>query len=273
MPEPECRGAHRARKNVVRTTAFVALSVFVATLVGSASARAWSAAGYRAVGFDAARLAPPDLYRQLVRNRASYALGLRAPLEDARVAERWNAGGDIGRLRANIRTLATQAVQSIEQHRPFNEVAYRLGLLAHYVSVANDPLATGQTDPEERRYAADFDHYLDSARPRIRPVFYGFRPRIGALDDVVAETLARSRGLYPLIGREYRRIAFGRGQTAFDDRSTAYAVAALAYNHAVSDIAEVLRYIWLAAGGTDSRARLPVRSRSGVHLTPGQTAR
>ena len=87
------------------------------------------------------------------------------------------------------------------------------------------------------------------------------------LPALVGETLGRSRELYPLVGREYRRVGFASGREAFDDRSTAYAVAALAYSHAISDIAEVLRYIWLAGGGIDSRDRIPRRGMHVLHLT------
>jgi hypothetical protein len=92
------------------------------------------------------------------------------------------------------------------------------------------------------------------------------------LPRLVEETLARSRELYPLVGREYRRVGFAPGLEAFDDRSTAYAVASLAYSHAVSDIAEVLRYIWIAAGGIDSRDRVPRRGAQVVRLPRARSA-
>ena len=54
------------------------------------------------------------------------------------------------------------------------------------------------------------------------------------------------------MAREYRRI--GRTAGSFDDRSTAFAVGSLAYSHAVSDVVAVMRYLWLAAGGSDEGA-------------------
>jgi hypothetical protein len=100
-------------------------------------------------------------------------------------------------------------------------------------------------------------------------VFYGFRPSFQGrrdLPQLIRETLGRSRRLYPLVGQEYARIGFATGGGGFDDRSTAFAVAALGFSHAVSDIAEVLRYIWVEAGGIDTRRRLPVRGREMIPI-------
>lgn len=233
-------------------------------------AMGWTSRQVHDIAFEGARLAPPDLYRQLVRNRDAFAIGIE---EAGRATSadffEQNADGS-GQLDRLLRQRLTEAVESIRQHRPFNEVAYRIGLVAHLLARANDPLATARSDAEEARFAGDFDRYLASATPRIRRVFYGFRPGRGDLpahlDEMLAETFSRGRRLYPLVGMEYRRIEFGAGVRGFDDRSTAYAVAALALNHAISDVAEVLRYIWLAAGGADDRRDLPIRGRRVVHL-------
>ena len=67
-----------------------------------------------------------------------------------------------------------------------------------------------------------------------------------------------------MIGREYRRIGFSSGIGRFDDRSTAFGVASIAFSHAVTDVTLALRYIWLTAGGIDDRANLPA---GGTRLT------
>jgi hypothetical protein len=139
---------------------------------------------------------------------------------------------------------------------------------------ADDPLATSAADPEEGRYFADFLRYAESAEARFPLVFYGVparlaerRPAPGAkgapdpqaavqadVQSLLAETLRRGRRLYPLVGREYRRIGFASGVDAFDDHSTAFGVASLAFSHAVTDVATLLRYVWLRAGGGDDRS-------------------
>lgn len=149
---------------------------------------------------------------------------------------------------------------------------------------ANLPLNTANTDPGEGRYFRDFLEYADSARPRFAVVFYGLGPAWQSPRDIQAwtrTTLARGRKLYPAIGEEYRRIgafaapagasgvAGASGLGAFDDRSTAFAVAAVAYSHAVSDVARALRHVWLAAGGSDPRERLAEERSAMIVLDAG----
>ena len=243
----------------------LAVSIFVAPpAAGDADA------AVRSIAFDAARLAPPDLYRHLVRNRQAFVIGIDEAAKRAQRSEQEKNPDGSGALDRAIAVRVDEAVQAIRSHRPFNDIVYRLGQVAYFLARANEPLATDRADPDEPRFARDFDRYTASTLPRLRRVFYGFQPgqivRQGHVEALIQRTLARGRALYPLIGREYRRIGFRSGVEAFDDRSTAYAVAALSYNHAVSDLAEVLRYIWLAAGGADPRPNLPIRGRDAVRF-------
>ncbi|MEO7973751.1 MAG: hypothetical protein ABIU84_09185, partial [Thermoanaerobaculia bacterium] len=158
------------------------------------------------------------------------------------------------------------------------EVVEHLGRISHFVADANLPLNTANTDPREGAYFRDFLEYADSARTRFAVVFYGLGPDWRGPRDVESwtrSTLARGRKLYPAIGEEYRRIGATPGATGtsgvtrFDDRSTAFAVAALSYSHAVSDVARALRHVWLAAGGSDPRLRLAERRESLIVVEPG----
>ncbi|MEM6793281.1 MAG: hypothetical protein AAF725_04835 [Acidobacteriota bacterium] len=252
------------------------LSLLLAGAIAAAAGApcaAWTPQSQRVIGEQAARLVPPDLYRQLARNRPSYLVGLADPFKNAAAEDRYLYRDGRGGLDAAIRRSVQHAIQAIRSHRPFNDIAYRCGVVAHYVALANNPVFTAADDPEQNRWARDFLSYLESAEPRMELVFYGFEAldRPLDLDRRLAETLDRSRGYYPLVGREYRRIGFGSGRQKFDDRSTAYALAALGHSHAISDIAEVLRYIWLEAGGVDERPQLPRRGRQFSVLRPNET--
>ncbi len=232
-------------------------------------AAAWTPASQQSIAESAARFAPPDLYRQLARHRRAYLQGVADGFgERDPMAHTKNPDGT-GRLDEAITVAVDNAIGAITAHQPFWEIAYRCGIVSHFVADANNPLNSAESDPEENRYYADFLHYLESADPRVEIVFYGFRPGFEGRRDLprlIAESLERGRGFYPAVGREYRRIHFAAGHDGFDDRSTAFGVASLAYSHAVSDIAEVLRYIWLEAGGIDTRRRIPVRGREAVRL-------
>ncbi len=256
-------------------------TLLVLAAVLAVPAGAWTPASQQSIAEAAARLAPPDLYRQLARHRRAYLQGVRDGFGERDPQAHSKHADGSGRLDGAIAAAVDNAVRAITAHQPFSEICYRLGIVSHFVADANNPLNTDQTDPEEGRYFADFLAYLESADLRVEIVFYGFRPAFDGRRDLpalIAESLERSRGLYPMVGREYRRVGFASGRAAFDDRSTAFAVAGLSYSHAVSDIAEVLRYIWLEAGGIDTRRRLPVRGREFIQLPrtvrpPGATGR
>lgn len=240
-----------------------ALAAFVAV-----PAAAWTPASQQRIAEQAARLAPPDFYRQLARHRAAYLQGTTDPFKEGRAADHFKNPDGGGRLDEVVRQAIADTIATIRAHRPFPEICYRAGVVSHYLADANNPLNSAAGDPAEVRYFADFLRYLESVEPRVEMVFYGFRGGFAEADlpRLVAETLGRSRRFYPLVGREYRRVGFAPGALAFDDRSTAYAVASLAYSHAISDIAEALRYIWLAAGGIDARRPVPRRGRQVVKV-------
>ncbi|MDX1644590.1 MAG: hypothetical protein R3244_09565 [Thermoanaerobaculia bacterium] len=207
-----------------------------------------------AIAFEAASITPPDLERQIERWEADYRAGV---LDEARDP---SAAGEP--LDEVVQAMVERGIGMIRTHQPFSEIVRHLGRTAYYVSYANNPLVIGQSDPQESGYFADFLAYVDSARPRFEPVFYGLLPRFessGRVDDLLAETFRRGQVLYPYIGREYRRVGGPPGRERFDDRSTAFGVSAVAYSQALTDVAIVLRHIWLAAGGADPRPGLPVR--------------
>lgn len=249
-----------------RLAGVVFLLVFL-TLGGDADA--WTPGSHKAIAAAAARLAPPDLHRQLVRNRESFLIGAVDPFRDTDPLHRVAFPDGSGELDQMIVNAVDQAIAAIRAPTPFNEVAYRLGVVSHYVAQANNPLAVARSDPQEGRYADDYLVYVESAQPRLKVIFYGFQPRFVAadLDGLVETTLARSRTLYRLVGQEYERIGYASGRTRFNDRSTAFGVASLGFSHSVSDIAEVFRYIWRAAGGIDSRSEVPLRG-SEIVLLP-----
>jgi hypothetical protein len=219
----------------------------------------WSPATQRAIAADAASLAPPDLQGQLRRHAKRLAAGAVAPFDDRDPARHIKNEDGSGTLDQALIEETENAIRALREFRPLSEVIYRLGRIAHWTADLNQPLNASAGDPEEGRYFRDYLLYADTARPRFAVVLYENaavvtdRTAVGRLAD---RALQRGRSLYPLIAREYRRIDFGEGRRTFDDRSTAYGVAALAYSHAVSDTARLIRYVWLAAGGSDPRAVL-----------------
>lgn len=229
-------------------------------LAGAFPAAAWTPATQAVIAREAARLSPPDLARQIEKHRHAFEEGVNAPFADTDSSRHMKNPDGSGQLDRVLEAEAAAAVAAIRSHKPFEEVVRRLGVVSHYVADANNPLASSGEDPEERRYFVDYLRYAETAEPRFPLIFYGLQPGLEGgrdLAPLIDAALKRGRELYPLIGGEYRRIGFASGLGRFDDRSTAFGVASVAFSHAVTDVTLALRYIWLAAGGIDDRANLP----------------
>ncbi|HXT23018.1 MAG TPA: hypothetical protein VN923_19880 [Thermoanaerobaculia bacterium] len=236
-----------------RRLAFASLLALASTPLA-----AWSPSTQVSIARTAARLAPPDLARQIEHRSDRFREGVLAPFQEG-APERHYRNRDRGALDAALADEVAGAVAALRQPAPFDDVVYRLGRIAHWVGDANNPLNAAGDDPDEGRYFADWLRYADSARPRFAPVFYLGEPTVTSdrdLRQLTLRALQRGRDLYPRVGDEYRRIGYASGTHAFDDRSTAFGVAAISYSHAITDLARVLRYVWLAGGGGDSRQEL-----------------
>lgn len=230
----------------------------MAVLVPGAPASAWSTETQRAIALEAARLAPASIAGALRSEAGALAAGAIEPFRERDPARHLKNPGAGGRLDEVILAEAEAAAAALAAARPWSEVARRLGRVSHFVADANFPLNASAADPAERRYFADFARYAESARSRFVLVAYGTDRGLcsrSAAARLIDQALARSRQLYPSIGREYRRIGWASGTGRFDDRSTAFAVAALGYSHAVSDAARLFR--WVAEQG----GRRPVEIR------------
>ncbi len=263
------RPGTRSSAAVAAVAAVLGVPALALTLAAAPAASAWTPQTQVVIAREAARLAPPDLWRQIDRHPTELREGAMAPFEDRDPARHYKNPDGTGDLDRVIVAEVDRAVRLIQALRPFEEVVFQLGVVSHYVADAGNPLNTSAADPEEGRYFADYLRYLERAEPRLPVIFYGVRPGFDAQPDpspLVAAALARGRALYPLIGREYRRIGFASGVDRFDDRSTAFGVASLAFSHAVSDVGLMLRYIWIRAGGADFRTDLPAEGAGELRL-------
>jgi hypothetical protein len=230
-------------------------SAALGLLLVASPASAWAPGTQTTIAREAARLAPPDLARQIEKHQKTFEAGVLAPFQDSDPGRHMKNPDGSGTLDRILYQEVDATVSAIRAHRPFEEIVQRLGRVAHYVADANNPLATAAADPDEARYFLDYLRYAQSAEPRFPLVFYGV-PRFldnKGVKPILNEALRRGRELYPLVGREYRKIGYASGIGRFDDRSTAFGVASVSFSHAVTDVALVLRYIWLTAGGADDR--------------------
>jgi hypothetical protein len=231
-------------------------------------AAAWSEATRHDLALRARALAPPDLARQLHRHEAEWLAGARSAAGRVDLPPQEAASGLAAALRA--------AVEAVREHRPMAVVAARMGALAGFAAELNDPLSHSARDPRLARLAPDFERYVDSARGRFTPVFYGFDRGLGGrggVEALVQRALTRGAPLRTAIAREYARVGYRPGHEVFDDRSTAFAVGAIAYSRALTDSVQLLRHAWIQAGGADLPGRLPASGGPLVRLAPTRRAR
>lgn len=235
-------------------------AVLAVSILGPApSARGWTPEMQKVIAEEAAWLAPQDLYRQIDRHRDWFLRGVQAPFESGgpeRHVKNLDGSGLLDRM---IEVEIETAVEAIRNHQPFEQIVYRLGVVSHFVADANNPLNVANADPREPEYFADYLYYMQEVEPRLPLVFYGLTPgatpgRDGSVRSLVDQAFARGRRFYPSIGREYQRIGFASGRGRFDDKSTAFGVAAVSFSQAVTDVVQALRSVWIESGGSDTRA-------------------
>ena len=229
--------------------------------------RAWSKQSHVDIAWEAARLSPPDLYRQIQKHKNVFRDGVVAPFEDEMPQRHEKNADGSGSLDRVIVEEVERTIAAIEGRAAFQDIVYQFGVLAHSIIEASNPLQASSADGNESKYASDFGLYMDSTTTRLPVVFYGVDTALEGPDDLaafVARSLQRSRRLYPHIASEYKRVGYVSGLDAFDDKSTAFGVASVSYNRALTDVVVLLRYVWLQVGGADF---LPRRSQdSGVLL-------
>jgi hypothetical protein len=213
-----------------------------------AMAFAWTAEAEIRIARKAAMLAPPDLRLLLEKYEGDYLRGVRDAAEaSGEASHREPVAGRRGPIRSELHARIAASLRTVRTRRPMRELVYELGLTAHLVADANNPLRVG-TAKLGPVVQADYEAYFARKLPRFPTVFYGLRDPAG-VDAVVGAALARSRRFNALLEEEYNRDGRLRTSAEFDDRSTAFGIASVSYSRAVSDLVNIFYYVWKEAGG------------------------
>ena len=222
------------------------------------SAYGWTRTSDERIALKAASLAPPDLRLLLDHLEPDYKKGVaRAEAEEGQDPHRLMEISRQGRLRQRIESETAATIRMIRKGDPMSMVAEHLGILAHLVADANNPFHVAHDDPRLDVSQNDYEQYFERQLTKFPTVFYGLDDL--APSELLNRTIARTQGFYPLLGEEY--LGGGEPHTSadFDDRSTAFGVAAVCYSHAVTDLVNLYYYIWRQAGG-DVRSAAWMRS-------------
>lgn len=219
----------------------------LAVLVLPAAAFAWPTEAEIRIAKKAATLAPPDLRLLLEKYEGDYLRGVRDAAEDqGERRHREGLAGGRGPIRAELNGRVNASLRAVRARKPIRELVYELGLTAHIVADANNPLRVGTH--YESGIEADYEAYFARRMTRFPTVFYGIRD-LGTVDAVIGHALARSRRFNALLDEEYHRGGRLRSSAEFDDRSTAFGIASISYSRAVSDLVNVFYIVWREAGG------------------------
>ncbi len=213
-----------------------------------AAAFAWPTEAEVRIARKAATLAPPDLRLLLEKYESDYLRGVREAAQDAAESRhRERAVGRRGAIRTELNARVASALRAVRTRKPMRDLVYELGLTAHLVADANNPLRVG-ADELGPGIEADYEAYFSRKLPRFPTVFYGLRDE-GDVESVVSHAIARSRRFNALLEEEYHRDGRTRSAAEFDDRSTAFGIASISYSRAVSDLVNVFYAVWKEAGG------------------------
>lgn len=208
----------------------------------------WSAPTVRHVAWVAVDFFPPDFAHQVRRHHDRYDAGIRRGLA---APPAWRAGPP-GSLEAALGTQVAKCASDLRRPVPMADLVEEAGVLAVRVLDANDPLAVAHSDSREAGFAEPYQRYVDAARSRIRLVYYGQDRELivgGAVDPTVKAALARSNALYPFVGQEFFRTGKLRDWRGFDDRSVAFGVAAVSLSRGLTDLANLVSFVWRQGGG------------------------
>ncbi|MEA2491249.1 MAG: hypothetical protein QOH21_3041 [Acidobacteriota bacterium] len=216
------------------------------------SAYGWTAAADARIATKGAALAPPDLRMLIERFDGDYRRGIeRARQEESNGTHRERE------LRQRLERETTSIATSIRKGDPMATIVERLGGLSHLVADANNPFQVRDDDGRLNASQDDYERYFERRMPKFPTVFYGLAPNF-RLTAYLDKTFARSAKFYPLVGEEYFRGGSRHSSAEFDDRSTAFAIAAVSYSRAVTDLVNLYYFIWKEAGG-DVRAAAVMR--------------
>ncbi len=200
-----------------------------------------------AITLNAFKLMPPSLRTQLEKHKKECLMGTLGPMING--GEQNHYPGVNGELIAEkIFHQVDVITKMINNHEPFKNVIYEMGVLSHHITDLNFPL-TMSGDGKE--YYNDFANFCRNKEDKFKVVFYGFYDPYLSEEDIhnfSAEANRRSSSNIPYVKDSFSRARQG-SQAEFDDRSTLFGIAALSFSHAVTDTARLWIFMWKQAHG------------------------
>ncbi len=223
------------------------LSFLLLTLIAS-PLYAWTPETEQRIAAKSATLAPTDLRWVLEQYSSDFRRGLEsASARDNSAGHRFHAGAE-NNLRNELLREIEQSVAGMRARKGMSGFAESLGRIAHLVGEANNPFNSGKPTQRLEASRIDYEHYLQRRQSKFMTVFYGLEKQLVPA-AYIDGMLRRSARFYPLLEEEYFRSGERGDSSDFDDRSTAFGIAAVSYSRSVSDLVNLYFHIWKESGG------------------------
>lgn len=232
------------------------LAVPCAILLLTTSSEAWTSKTYQLIVVQSMKLMPQSFQRVFLRHQQELLSGSLHPDNGPETDHRYDCKSRTGFLQDRILQLAREIPEMINSHHPFQEIAYKIGGLSHYMSDLNDPLLLEHSDPREPQYRLDFAVYLEKNIDQFPWVFDGHeQPDLieGKLEDYIFRIASKAAGRYPRIGEAYFPNGVLVSSDTFDPRSLPFGIASLSYSHSISNTIQIWFYVWRQAHGDISK--------------------
>lgn len=189
---------------------------------------------------------PPDLARQLAKHPEAFRRGAEAAFAYPQALHTVGPGNT---LEEAVLAQCERLVQAIRKQSSFEAVTAGFGALAHLVWDLNFPVES--SSPGEIKA---FVAFLQSRLPRIPVVFYSgyealpFSSREVLWQFILSEA-SRVAPLRQALLEDFQRVGGSPFWNLLDDRSTAFGVASVSLNRAISQYVALSSWVWHHAGG------------------------
>lgn len=211
---------------------------------------AWSGDSYEALTLEAQRLMPPTLLEMLAPYQQELIAGARGDAGEAGCP----IHKDAGQIFRSLSEAIDDAAKLVDEHKPFRDLAFTSGRIAHLAADLNDPMLARHKVPRLQKVSRDYHHYLRKKQSRFRLTFSPYKTEDLESDALRArfwEASSRRASRTKLLLKAY----YPKGaktpvpSSTFDDRSGVFGLSSQSYNSAFTDIVLSWSALWKRAHG------------------------
>lgn len=157
-----------------------------------------------------------------------------------------------GKANLRIKQISDKIVYDVYHHVSFNVIAREFGYVAHYITDLNNPLHISKGDNISKQCEIEFNKFMVNNLEKFPFVFYGYSSKHLENNDIQAFTNSIMQRSIILRDRLMEKMYIdGKVVSAirFDEKSAVFGVAAISYQHSISNTVQLWFHIWKNAHG------------------------